>query len=244
MLGLPPYIMLNDAEFTSYVQSVVTSINNSSSSRTSGTSAAGESEELEGDKHGNLPCIPILLYNNVGRNGSQPSVKTLGSWFDQGWIGGIKAVGTPSKTLEATAQELVDTIPGMLVYTGSDAVYLKSRLSKNTPQPIYGLTSILGNIYPADVFDLVSELTSQDKESSQGVSDYALKQEALLSAVANSCLVNVSLPVGVKVACNELGINAGVCRAPLGCVTQEKIADIKASVNDYNQKVEEVRLLK
>ena len=195
MLGLPPYIRAGDEELESYVGAVATAI----------------------------APLPILLYNNTMRNGGGPSVAAIARMHVRGWIGGVKIVGTTADAIEAEASELAAAAPGLRLYTGSDVLFGELRVKAATSgvEPcLYGLTSILGNVFPESVARLA-----------MGDASDAARVHAALVPLAAACLTGCSLPVGVKCGLREAGIvDPGVARAPLGHVSAGKAAEIRAAV--------------
>ena len=104
----------------------------------------------------------ILLYDNAPRNGGGPSASSVirVRMALQGWIGGVKVVGTDPAASVAIAVELAAAAPSLRLYTGSDILFGALRLAAlrhdaggGAPSPLHGVTvtSILANVSPHDV---------------------------------------------------------------------------------------------
>ncbi|CAM9281947.1 unnamed protein product, partial [Ectocarpus fasciculatus] len=211
MLGLPPYLRLSDAEATAYVEAV----------------------------HATVPVnFPILLYNNVGRNGTGPSVEVLVSWFRRGLIWGIKHANVPHEVFIKESIEMVSLEPALRLYTGSD-VSSKSLLTAASERKLslprfYGLTSIIGNVYPEETALMVVGLLFGEGSAVSS----AESLHANLVEVASASLIGSSLPVGLKYAMRKLSGEklGGWSRLPLGHLTEEKMTEIDVSLTKFNAK--------
>lgn len=210
MLGLPPYLRLADAEATLYVEAV----------------------------HAAVPKdFPILLYNNVGRNGLGPSLETLVSWFRRGLIYGIKHANVPSAVFISEAIAMLELEPTLRLYTGSDVSSLSLLMAtdeekKSIPR-FYGLTSIIGNLYPEETALMVSGLvagTAGDRAAAESI-------HTALSNVASACLLGCSLPVGLKYAMRKNSNDklGGYCRLPLIDIGNDTISKINDALCAFNK---------
>ena len=132
MLGLPPYVRPVETEIEAYVRRCSTAAKD----------------------------LPTLLYDNAPRNGGGPSASSVirVRMALQGWIGGVKVVGTDPAASVAIAVELAAAAPSLRLYTGSDILFGALRLAAlrhdaggGAPSPLRGVTSILANVSPHDV---------------------------------------------------------------------------------------------
>lgn len=202
MLSLPPYIRPTDAELEAYVSAVAAST-----------------------------PLPVLLYNNAPRNGGGPSVASVARMHGRGEIQGVKIVPAQpgAGPMAALAAQLADaTGPGLRVYTGSDVVFGELRTAADAaagqrPSPLYGVTSILGNIVPAAVVALAG--------ADAGA---AARAHGALRPLADACLsAGLALPVGIKLALVAAGVlqaGAGAARVPLGIVPPGAAEAVAAAV--------------
>eukprot|EP01038_Epipyxis_sp_PR26KG_P017540 gene17540-24339_t len=201
MLGLPPYSKLSEPEIREYILSIKSVIPST---------------------------IPLLLYNNAVRNGYGPSLGLIAELFDSNIIWGVKHVALNELELLSQSMQLVKLSPNIRLYTGSDKLsidFLSNEFSvhhelidlyysnqsfqlSNNKSLYYGLTSILGNIYPHQTGSMIKELCKNDMIISKELYFKMLP-------IINAALLGTSLPVGVKYAMRNNGINAGYCRKPL-----------------------------
>jgi 4-hydroxy-tetrahydrodipicolinate synthase len=201
MLGLPPYIRANDVELTSYVRTVKSKLPSTT---------------------------PILLYNNVMRNGYSPSLETIASWHQSGLIYGMKYAIAPHSEFLSNACKILALDASLPLYTGSDALFpelikpgtLSNGLVDGFDRVFYGLTSIVGNILPTYTGQTVLTLVDPATHSA------GVELHVKVAKLAQATLLNVSVPVGVKYAMTKVGLNAGVARLPLGVLTAEKKQEI------------------
>jgi 4-hydroxy-tetrahydrodipicolinate synthase len=205
MLGLPPYCRLCDEEIKTYVlavRAVVPAAN-----------------------------FPILLYNNVLRNGYGPSLPLLAELCREGVIWGIKLAVAPDEFMSQSLQ-LLQLHNKMRLYTGSDKLagdVLSTAADRCILPRFYGLTSIAGNLYPEAVGEVVSSLSSTNAETVE-LGEAAHKR---LVPVLDAMLLGVSLPAGLKLAMRLRGIQAGFTRQPVGYVSEAKVAEISAALEKY-----------
>jgi 4-hydroxy-tetrahydrodipicolinate synthase len=211
MLGLPPYCKLCDEEIRTYVMAVKSVVDSS---------------------------FPILLYDNVLRNGYGPSLPLLAELCGDGVIWGVKLAVAPEDFLPQ-ARKLLELCPSIRLYTGSDKMagdllnYTKQASQPASAFPrFYGLTSIIGNVYPDAVGSMVSNLTSDNAESVE----LGEAQHLQLVSVLDAVLLGVSLPAGLKHAMRHKGLSAGYTRQPVGHVGAAKAAEIEAALERYEGK--------
>lgn len=206
MLGLPPYCKLCDEEIKTYILSVRAAVPD--------------------------PSFPILLYNNVLRNGYGPSLSLLAELCRDNVIWGIKLAVLPEEFMPQSLK-LLELCPGARLYTGSDklAAQVLSAAPNDAAVPrFYGLTSIAGNLYPRAVGEAICALASSNRASVE------LGQAAHQSLVPllDAMLLGVSLPAGLKLAMRLRGVPAGYPRQPVGHVSEAKAAEIAAAVEGFD----------
>lgn len=225
MLGLPPYVRLDDAEIRSYIMSVKSLV---------------PSDEF-----------PILLYNNSFRNGYSPSNELLVDLFRSKVIWGIKHAPQPEE-FKPKANALLAMEPSIRLYTGSDKLSIEILNHGHMPSAdcprFYGLTSIIGNLYPQQIAMMLSHLTqsppaaeAQGTTSSSGSSasgGNTAQGEAIydsMKGAIDAMLVGTSIPVGLKYALRQSGLGGGFARLPVGNISTQKMADIDKALADVGK---------
>lgn len=221
MLGLPPYCRLCDEEIREYVMAVKTEVPDG---------------------------FPILLYNNVMRNGYGPSMDLIAELCRSNVIWGVKHAVLPDQ-FHSQALRLLELEPTVRLYTGSDkmAVELLTPVAENSstiPVPrFYGLTSIVGNIYPAEIATIVSMLTANAPSTATTDSNKDREKEHQkahelhqgLCPVLDAVLLGCSLPVGIKYALRRKQLGGGHTRLPVGFVSEAKMREIDAALEGYDR---------
>jgi 4-hydroxy-tetrahydrodipicolinate synthase len=231
MLGLPPYCRMCDEEIYDYVSAVKARVPKS---------------------------FPLLLYNNVMRNGYGPSHDLLVELSRSGTIWGVKHAVAPEEFMKQ-ANALLALEPSIRLYTGSDKLAgqildfasLDEQTAATDPVPrFYGLTSIVGNLFPEEVGLMVAKISqcepvaasgktvssseSSNSNSSESSSttgdarqDGKLLHEHLLPVI-DAVLLGCTLPVGLKYALRHKGLSGGHTRRPVGHLSEKKAAEIDA----------------
>jgi dihydrodipicolinate synthase/N-acetylneuraminate lyase len=153
-------------------------------------------------------------------------------------IWGVKLAVAPEEFLPQ-AHKLLELCPTIRLYTGSDKMagellnYTKQASQAASAIPrFYGLTSIMGNLYPDAVGSMVSNLTSENAECVE----LGEAQHLRLEPVLDAALLGVSLPAGLKHAMRSRGLAAGHTRQPVGHVSAAKVAEIEAALAVYEGK--------
>jgi 4-hydroxy-tetrahydrodipicolinate synthase len=158
-------------------------------------------------------ALPTLLYNNPPRTGTDIGVDAIVTLFDAGRIAALKQVGTL-----AVGAEIIRRTGGRLkLYVGNDAGFLDALAHGYT-----GITSIIGNVVPREMAELVRLATSGDLEGAQALHER-------ISALGWA-LFAVPTPVGVKYALRQRGQAGGYCRKPLGLLSAEQAAAIDSAL--------------
>lgn len=97
--------------------------------------------------------IPILLYNNVMRNSYGATPETVVNLHQRGIIWGVKHA---SVNFHEDCKKIFELDPSIRLYTGSDIMTKELMISSPTHQ-FYGVTSILGNIFPSALAKMVAD---------------------------------------------------------------------------------------
>lgn len=185
MLGLPPYLRPSVAEQIEYVSTVAVK--------------AG---------------VPVMLYNNPARTGTDVDVETVVALAERGHIVALKESASYEKGME------VDERTGgkVKLLTGNDRTFLEA-----VALGYSGITSIFGNLFPREMGEVVSLAVA-------GESDRAEARYQSLTDAAEAVLAP-PLPVGLKYAMRRLGMKAGYCRKPLGIMTPEQTGRIDGALS-------------
>lgn len=228
MLGIPPYIRASDEELADSYVGVV------------------------------RQCVPktfpVLLYNNIMRNGYGPSLPIMADWYRRGYICGVKYAVAPHEEFLRQTTELLRLCPKLRLYTGSDVLCPGLLLNPAGTEPddfshpqFYGLTSIVGNLFPFEMGVAISricnsvELKDPTTMTPLQQQEHGLSLHAKLIPVSNAVLVGLSVPVGIKFGLTVLGaieeieegLRGGEARAPLGKISHEKKDEIRSLVQQY-----------
>ena len=161
MLGLPPYCRICDEEILGYVIAVKSVVPDS---------------------------MPILLYNNVTRNGYGPSNDLLAHMASSNLIWGVKHA--PLQTdFTSQAYALQKLNPEIRLYTGSDKM-CGDLLSADASLRFYGLTSIVGNIFPMEVASMVAKIAGLPPRKPSYVPNSDISSSSSSSSSSNSSCSN------------------------------------------------------
>jgi len=187
MLGIPPYLRPTQLEVIDYVTDVA-----------------------------EATTLPILLYNNPPRTGTDISVETIAALFQAGRISACKYgdLAQAARLLDLTGHKLA-------LYTGSDASYLHAISSGYT-----GITSIIGNVIPNEMRQISTLLANGQVTSAS----------QLFRPVSRLCeaVFSTATPVGVKYALRMTGGPGGYCRKPLGHITVDQQDLIDRCLKEFN----------
>lgn len=143
--------------------------------------------------------IPVIAYNVPSRTGVNILPETAAKLAEIPNMAGIKeASGNMAQVCETMRR-----IRGKIdLYSGEDCLNLPILAIGGT-----GVISVVSNIAPAPVKN-VYNLVKENKL------DKACEAQELLLPLMNACFSEVN-PIPIKAACNMLGFDAGVPRAPL-----------------------------
>ena len=165
----------------------------------------------------NAAKVPLIMYNVPSRTGCNILPATAVELIKNPYIVGIKdAVGNISQTAE-----MMNLCDGKIeLYSGNDDQVL----------PILsiggrGVISVLSNIAPRQVHDMVMEYLEGDQKKAQEIQ---LRAIPLIHALF--CEVN---PIPVKAAMNMLGMGAGPVRLPLTEMTDANKEKLAAEMKNF-----------
>ncbi len=184
MLGLPPYIRASDLELEGYVTTVAQAVN-----------------------------LPILLYNNPPRTGTDIGMDTVARLAAEGRVAALKHSSDYPRAQDAKRR----TGGKLQLFTGSDVTILDALLHDYT-----GITSIIGNLFPREMAEVVRLATVGAMAGAEAKHAFIRRAATALFATAT--------PVGLKYALRKRGLPAGYPREPLGHITEEQRQAIDAVV--------------
>ncbi|WP_312094892.1 dihydrodipicolinate synthase family protein [Niallia sp.] len=155
----------------------------------------------------NATDLPIMLYNNPPRTGFNLDLHTLYDLVERyPQIQALKEAGNP-KNAPLVKNKLG---PSFSVLTGFDL-----QLLENMQNGYDGITSIIGNIFPKEMQQIVQLIkTNEWKLAEEQFSE-------LLPAIHT--ILEIGALRAIKYVLTENNIEAGICREPLSTLsTQEK----------------------
>jgi 4-hydroxy-tetrahydrodipicolinate synthase len=207
MLGLPPYLRLCQEEIIDYVESVREIVPRS---------------------------IPILLYNNVMRNSYGATAETLVYLHRNEIIWGVKHASTD---FSADCEKIFSLDSSIRLYTGGDLLTKDLMINSTLTSKFYGLTSILGNVFPVALGEMVADFVAYNSGQENGaVSNISIEErQVALKGLGEALLVGCTLPVGVKYALQLKGIPVGESRRPIGHLSDSKKIEIESSLQKFTE---------
>lgn len=161
--------------------------------------------------------IPIILYNVPSRTGLNINPKTC---LELSKIDNIVAIKEASGNLSQVAEIAELCRDNLTIYSGNDDQVL----------PILslgglGVISVLSNIIPKDVHDMVISYLEGDTKKATKLQIETLNLTKALFSEVN--------PIPVKAACNMIGYKAGLPRLPLIEMSKEGQKALKEELKKY-----------
>ncbi|NMA64728.1 MAG: 4-hydroxy-tetrahydrodipicolinate synthase [Clostridiaceae bacterium] len=159
--------------------------------------------------------LPIVLYNVPSRTNLNINPETLKRLSEIENIVALK---------ECNLMQVAEVVnlcgDNLDLYSGEDGNVLPL-LSLGGK----GVISVIANIIPEDVHNMVSSFLAGDIKASR---DLQIKSVPLEKAVF--CETN---PIPIKAAMNLMGFNVGSCRMPLVDISEKGLAQLKKAMEDY-----------
>lgn len=160
--------------------------------------------------------IPIIVYSVAGRTGVNIAASTV---YELAKVKNIVAIKEASGDLSQIAKIAANC--DIDIYSGNDDQTL----------PILslggiGVISVLANVMPKEVHDMCAKFFAND---------VAGAREIFLSTLnlANALFIETN-PIPVKTACNLMGMNAGILKAPLYDMEPANLEVLKAELAKHN----------
>ena len=165
--------------------------------------------------------IPVILYNVPSRTGLNILPKTC---LELSKVENIVAIKEASGNISQIAEIANLCKNDLAIYSGNDDQVL----------PILslgglGVISVLSNIIPKDVHDMVQSFFDGNIEKATSIQLNTLKLTSALFSEVN--------PIPVKAACNMLGFNAGIPRLPLIEMSEKGKENLKNELINYGLKI-------
>ncbi len=160
--------------------------------------------------------VPIVLYNVPSRTGLNMLPETVARLAaDHENIVGVKECVFDQM---ATARGLIGD--DFAIYSGEDGLAVPAMSVGGT-----GVISVLANIAPADVHQMMHFCLDGDFKSAAAIQIRALPLIKALFAETS--------PIPVKYAMNRLGMEAGICRLPLTSIGEEAAKKLDQAMEAY-----------
>ena len=160
--------------------------------------------------------IPIIVYSVAGRTGVNIAASTV---YELAKVKNIVAIKEASGDLSQIAKIAANC--DIDIYSGNDDQTL----------PILslggiGVISVLANVMPKEVADMCAKFFAND---------VAGAREIFLSTLnlANALFIETN-PIPVKTACNLMGMNSGILKAPLYDMEPANLEVLKAELAKHN----------
>ena len=165
--------------------------------------------------------IPVILYNVPSRTGLNITPETC---LELSKINNIVAIKEASGNLSQIAKIADLCRDNLYIYSGNDDQIL----------PILslgglGVISVLSNIAPKDVHNMVESFFNGDIEKATKMQLDSLKLVSSLFSEVN--------PIPVKAAMNMIGFDAGIPRLPLVEMSEKGKENLKQEMINYGFKV-------
>jgi 4-hydroxy-tetrahydrodipicolinate synthase len=161
--------------------------------------------------------LPLILYNIPGRTGVNMLPETLAALADHPYIVGMKEA---TGNLEQMTHDIVLCGDKLSFLSGDDTLTLPLLAVGGR-----GVISVVANIVPRDVSDLVRAFLSGDWKRAREIH---LKLFPLCQAMF--CETN---PIPVKTAMALLGMVGGELRLPLWPISEMNLTKLKAAMRAY-----------
>jgi 4-hydroxy-tetrahydrodipicolinate synthase len=160
--------------------------------------------------------IPICIYNIPGRTGKNIEPETIARLAE---IPNITMVKEATGSLDQASQILVGT--DLTVLSGDDSLTLPL-LSIGAE----GVISVVGNIVPGDMLELVSAFQRGDATAARAL-------HCKLFPLCRDMLGLSTNPIPVKAAMALLGRDTGELRLPMTVLNDDEMSSLKRTLTNY-----------
>ena len=160
--------------------------------------------------------VPVILYNVPGRTGMNMLPSTVAKIMDRC----ENVVGVKECNFDQVAEIFNLCGPDVKVYSGEDGLVVPLMSLGGS-----GVISVLANIAPAKVADMVHSCLNGDYKKAA-----AIQVEAIPMVKALFCETS---PIPVKAALNMMGWNVGDCRMPLTTMEENNRKVLEQAMKEY-----------
>lgn len=164
--------------------------------------------------------VPLFLYNNPRRTGFALEAGTFARLAcEVPTVLGLKEAGARENVKAAQALLSETTAKAELAYfSGSDATFISSCATHGYT----GLTSIMGNVYPAEMQAVSDCIQSGDAAGAAEIMGGIKVGVDLIASAGGGVLPSIKYVLRCR------GVSAGYCSAPCGHVAEEQKAALNA----------------
>ena len=170
------------------------------------------------------PSLPVIVYNVPGRTGSNLDLSTLFELFEMPQVVAVKESSGDLRQIAEIARSLP---AGKRLLSGDDPLALPSIAVGAT-----GLVTVLGNVLPAQMRELVHTAMDSDMEQ-------ARELHQMLLPVMDAILME-SNPIPLKAALRILGLCDDHLRLPLTPASPDTVAALEESLAGIPQPTAQV----
>ena len=164
----------------------------------------------------NAVSVPVILYNVPGRTGMNMLPSTVAKIMERC----DNVVGVKECNFDQVAEIFNLCGPEVKVYSGEDGLVVPLMSMGGS-----GVISVLANIAPAKVTDMVHACLQGDYKKAA-----AIQIEAIPMVKALFCETS---PIPVKAALNMMGWNVGECRMPLTTMEESNRKVLEQAMKEY-----------
>ena len=164
----------------------------------------------------NAVSVPVILYNVPGRTGMNMLPSTVAKIMERC----DNVVGVKECNFDQVAEIFNLCGPDVKVYSGEDGLVVPLMSMGGS-----GVISVLANIAPAKVTDMVHACLQGDYKKAA-----AIQIEAIPMVKALFCETS---PIPVKAALNMMGWNVGKCRMPLTTMEESNRKVLEQAMKEY-----------
>ncbi len=154
------------------------------------------------------PNLPILIYNHLGRTGQNMPTSTLLRLAEIPNIAGVKEASGNINQIMEVIEHISLRYPQFSVMSGDDSLTFALMALGG-----HGVVSVVSNLIPREVLDLVRKLQQRDYTGARAL-------HYKLMPLFRDLFIETN-PIPIKAAMSLCGMAAGGCRLPLCDLTEE-----------------------
>lgn len=173
-----------------------------------------------------LTSLPIMVYNHGGRTGQNLQTGTLKRLMEISSIIGVKESSGDISQISDVIETAKEIRPDFSVMSGDDALTLPLIALGGD-----GIISVISNVLPKEIKDLVESIVSEDLKSARAIYFY-------LMPFIKAAFIETN-PIPIKAAMMHYGLPAGHCRLPLCPLSPENALKLEQVIRQYTIKQDE-----